>query len=170
MNEGPFLNITAPRELLARLDDYRFATRKPSRAAAARELLDRALRTFFEASPAERVGPRDPTTSSSRPAGARPWDSCQFARSRPVSAGSRGFGPGETPHPATGEEGASRHRRRRLDLESGPRPRGYDKSEGAEELYRIWVGRDWRGPYSIQSDRNGVAIEAVRKDKRTYRV
>ena len=37
MSGGPFLNIKAPKELLARLDDYRFATRKPSRAAAARE-------------------------------------------------------------------------------------------------------------------------------------
>ena len=60
MRTGPFLNIKAPKELLARLDDYRFATRKPSRAAAARELLDRALTTFFEASRAERVRPEDP--------------------------------------------------------------------------------------------------------------
>ena len=60
MSTGPFLNIKAPKELLARLDDYRFATRKPSRAAAARELLDRALKTFFEASRAERVRPEDP--------------------------------------------------------------------------------------------------------------
>jgi hypothetical protein len=60
MTTGPFLNIKAPKELLARLDDYRFATRKPSRAAAARELLDRALATFFEASRAERVRPGDP--------------------------------------------------------------------------------------------------------------
>ncbi len=37
MGEGPFLNIKAPKELLERLDDYRFATRKPSRAEAARE-------------------------------------------------------------------------------------------------------------------------------------
>jgi hypothetical protein len=41
MSGGLFLNIKAPKELLERLDDYRFATRKPSRAAAARELLDR---------------------------------------------------------------------------------------------------------------------------------
>lgn len=61
MSRGPFLNIKAPKELLDRLDDYRFATRKPSRAEAARELLDRALKTFFEASRAEpgRPGGRD---------------------------------------------------------------------------------------------------------------
>ena len=35
MAAGPFLNIKAPKDLLDRLDDYRFATRKPSRAAAA---------------------------------------------------------------------------------------------------------------------------------------
>jgi hypothetical protein len=60
MGEGPFLNIKAPKELMDRLDDYRFATRKPSRAAAARELLDRALKAFFEASRAETVRPDDP--------------------------------------------------------------------------------------------------------------
>ena len=60
MSEGPFLNIKAPKELLDRLDDYRFATRKPSRAEAARELLDRALKTFFEASRAEPVRRGDP--------------------------------------------------------------------------------------------------------------
>ena len=42
MSGGPFLNIKAPKELLDRLDDYRFAARKPSRAEAARELLDTA--------------------------------------------------------------------------------------------------------------------------------
>ncbi len=60
MSGGPFLNIKAPKTLLDRLDDYRFATRKPSRAEAARELLDRALKTFFEASRAEPVRPGDP--------------------------------------------------------------------------------------------------------------
>jgi len=60
MSGGPFLNIKASKELIGRLDDYRFATRKPSRAEAARELLDRALKIFFEASPAEPVRPGDP--------------------------------------------------------------------------------------------------------------
>lgn len=60
MGAGPFLNIKAPKELLERLDDYRFATRKPSRAEAARELLDQALKTFFEASRAEPVKRGDP--------------------------------------------------------------------------------------------------------------
>ena len=60
MGGGPFLNIKAPKELLNRLDDYRFATRRPSRAEAARELLDRALKAFFEASRVEPVRPGDP--------------------------------------------------------------------------------------------------------------
>jgi hypothetical protein len=60
MSGGPFLNIKAPKELLERLDDYRFAHRKPSRAEAARELLDRALKAFFEVSPPERVREGDP--------------------------------------------------------------------------------------------------------------
>jgi hypothetical protein len=60
MSEGPFLNIKAPKELLERLDDYRFAHRKPSRAEAARELLDRALKAFFEVSAPERVREGEP--------------------------------------------------------------------------------------------------------------
>ena len=36
MSGGPFLNIKAPKDLLDRLDDYRFATRKPSRAEPVR--------------------------------------------------------------------------------------------------------------------------------------
>ena len=57
-----------------------------------------------------------------------------------------------------------------LDLEANPRPRGYDKVEGQEEIYRIWVGRDWRVLYSINRDRDELIIEAVRKkDERTYR-
>lgn len=58
-----------------------------------------------------------------------------------------------------------------LDLEANPRPRGYDRVEGQEEIYRIWVGRDWRVLYSIDPERNEVIIEAVRKkDKGTYRL
>ena len=57
-----------------------------------------------------------------------------------------------------------------LDLEVNPRPRGYDKVEGQEEIYRIWVGRDWRVLYSINAERNELVIEAVRKkDEGTYR-
>lgn len=58
-----------------------------------------------------------------------------------------------------------------LDLEANPRPRGYAKVEGQEEIYRIWVGRDWRVPYSINADRNELIVEAVRKkDEGTYRL
>ena len=49
------------------------------------------------------------------------------------------------------------------DLEANPRPRGYDTVEGQEEIYRIWVGRDWRVLYSIDGERNELVIEAVRK-------
>ncbi len=58
-----------------------------------------------------------------------------------------------------------------LDLETNPRPRGYDKVEGREEVHRIWVGRDWRLLYSINAARDEVVIEAVRrKDEGTYRL
>ena len=57
-----------------------------------------------------------------------------------------------------------------LELEANPRPRGYDKVEGQEEVYRIWVGRDWRVLYTIDASRNELIIEAVRrKDEKTYR-
>jgi len=57
-----------------------------------------------------------------------------------------------------------------LDLEANPRPRGYDKVEGQEDIYRIWVGRDWRILYSIDAEHNQVIIEGVRrKSKGTYR-
>jgi mRNA-degrading endonuclease RelE of RelBE toxin-antitoxin system len=57
-----------------------------------------------------------------------------------------------------------------LDLEANPRSRGYEKVEGQEETYRIWVGRDWRVLYSIDADRGDLIIEAVRrKDEGTYR-
>jgi mRNA-degrading endonuclease RelE of RelBE toxin-antitoxin system len=57
-----------------------------------------------------------------------------------------------------------------LEFEANPRPRGYDKVEGQPEVYRIWVGRDWRVLYSIAADREEVIIEAVRKkDEKTYR-
>jgi mRNA-degrading endonuclease RelE of RelBE toxin-antitoxin system len=57
-----------------------------------------------------------------------------------------------------------------LDLEANPRPRGYDKVEGQDEVYRIWVGRDWRVLYSIDADRGDLVVETVRrKDVTTYR-
>ena len=57
-----------------------------------------------------------------------------------------------------------------LDLEANPRPRGHDKVEGRDEVYRVWIGRDRRILYSISSAQNELIIEAVRrKDERTYR-
>jgi hypothetical protein len=77
MSGGPFLNIKASKDLLDRLDDDRFATRKPSRAEAARELLDRALRAYFDVSRAEPVRRGDPDytlvrTRRRQPAGPLP--------------------------------------------------------------------------------------------------
>jgi len=60
MSGGHVLNIKAPKELLERLDDYRFAHRKRSRSEAALELLDRALKAFFEVPAPETVRPGDP--------------------------------------------------------------------------------------------------------------
>jgi mRNA-degrading endonuclease RelE of RelBE toxin-antitoxin system len=58
-----------------------------------------------------------------------------------------------------------------LDLETNPRPRRYARVEGQEQIYRIWVGRDWRVLYSIDRDRNELIIEAVRKkEEGTYRL
>jgi len=45
MSRGPFLNITVPKDLMARLGDYRSATWKPARAEAARELGARGRRS-----------------------------------------------------------------------------------------------------------------------------
>jgi mRNA-degrading endonuclease RelE of RelBE toxin-antitoxin system len=57
-----------------------------------------------------------------------------------------------------------------LDLGENPRPRGYDKVEGAGGIYRVWVGRDWRLLYSIDQSRSELVIEAVRKKgESTYR-
>jgi mRNA-degrading endonuclease RelE of RelBE toxin-antitoxin system len=57
-----------------------------------------------------------------------------------------------------------------LDLEASPRPRGFDEVEGQSGVYRIWVRRDWRVLYSIDSTRGELVIEAVRrKDETTYR-
>ena len=57
-----------------------------------------------------------------------------------------------------------------LELEVNPRPRGHDKVEGQEEIYRFWVGRDWGVLYSINAARDELIIEAVRKkDEGTYR-
>jgi len=57
-----------------------------------------------------------------------------------------------------------------LDLEANPKPRGYDRVEGQEEVFRIWVGRDWRVLYTIDASRNELIVEAVRKkDEKTYR-
>ena len=46
-----------------------------------------------------------------------------------------------------------------LDLGENPRPRGYDKVEGSEGIYRVWVGRDWRLLYSINVDGNELIID-----------
>ncbi len=49
-----------------------------------------------------------------------------------------------------------------LDLEATPRPRGYDRVEGRDEVHRIWVGRDWRVLYSLDPERDAVIIGVLR--------
>lgn len=44
MSEKTFLNIAVPKDLIERIDDYRFENRFPSRAEAARFLLEYALK------------------------------------------------------------------------------------------------------------------------------
>jgi mRNA-degrading endonuclease RelE of RelBE toxin-antitoxin system len=57
-----------------------------------------------------------------------------------------------------------------LDLEGNPRPRGYDRVEGRPEVDRIWIRRDWRVLYSIDSAHGELVVEAVkRKGETTYR-
>ena len=56
-----------------------------------------------------------------------------------------------------------------LDLGENPRPRGYDKLEGSEGIYRVWVGRDWRVLYSIHPDRNELTVEAVNVAMMSFR-
>jgi hypothetical protein len=57
-----------------------------------------------------------------------------------------------------------------LDMQANPRPRGSDKMEGREEIYRTWVGRNWPVLYSIDARGAEVVVEAVRrKDEGTYR-
>ena len=51
-----------------------------------------------------------------------------------------------------------------LDLAATPRPRGYDRVEGEDEIYRIWIGRDWRVLYSIDTARRELLVEAVRRN------
>jgi hypothetical protein len=94
MSGGPFLNIKASRTLMERLDDYRYATRKPSRAEAARELLDWALKAFFEASRAELVRRGDPDYALARARRRQPTEAlpireieARLARLKRVRAG-----------------------------------------------------------------------------------
>ena len=57
-----------------------------------------------------------------------------------------------------------------LDLEASPWPRGYDKVEGQDEIYRMWVGRNGRVLYTIDAGRGELIIEAVRRrDEGNYR-
>lgn len=51
---SPLLHFVAPPELVRRLDDFRFARRFPSRAAAVKALLDYALRANPDLKPDER--------------------------------------------------------------------------------------------------------------------
>jgi mRNA-degrading endonuclease RelE of RelBE toxin-antitoxin system len=57
-----------------------------------------------------------------------------------------------------------------LDLGENPRPRGYDKVEGRPGLFRVWIDRDHRLLYEIDSVEERVRVIAVGiKSKQTYK-
>ncbi len=57
-----------------------------------------------------------------------------------------------------------------LDLAEDPRPRGYDKVEGRAGVFRVWIDRDYRVLYEIESAENKLRIIGVGiKGKQTYR-
>jgi mRNA-degrading endonuclease RelE of RelBE toxin-antitoxin system len=57
-----------------------------------------------------------------------------------------------------------------LDLQTNPRPRGYDIVAGKVDQLRVWAGRDHRVLYELDEANQTVTIIAVRKkDEATYR-
>lgn len=54
------INLSIPKALLARVDDYRYANKHPTRAEAMRQLLEQALRTTPNAPPEEKPRPENP--------------------------------------------------------------------------------------------------------------
>ncbi len=48
-----------------------------------------------------------------------------------------------------------------LDLGDHPRPRGYDKVEGREGVFRVWIDRDYRVLYEIATEEEKIRIIGV---------
>src|SRR5258708_33218557 len=91
MNRAERLQIILTAEELAALDDWRFAHRMPTRAAAIRELMKRGMAVHLEGDGASRVGRRSPDVRlvERRPIGARAYGAGLRVRDR--------FGPGVAP-------------------------------------------------------------------------
>ncbi len=57
-----------------------------------------------------------------------------------------------------------------LDLGDTPRPRGYDKVEGREGVFRVWIDRDYRILYEIDQKEEKIRIIGVGiKSKHLYK-
>jgi mRNA-degrading endonuclease RelE of RelBE toxin-antitoxin system len=57
-----------------------------------------------------------------------------------------------------------------LDLGENPRPRGYDKVEGRAGMFRVWIDRNYRVLYEIDTVEEKVRVLAVGiKSKHTYK-
>ena len=91
------------------------------------------------------------------------------------------FAPVESPAYSVQIIGAARREMRRIDhsqqeriraairaLETEPRPHGYRKMTGSEDLYRIRVG-DYRVIYQIQEEQLVILIVRIRHRREAYR-
>ena len=57
-----------------------------------------------------------------------------------------------------------------LDLAENPRPRGYDKVEGRPGVFRVWIDRDYRILYEIDTPEDKLRIIGVGiKSKQLYK-
>ncbi len=57
-----------------------------------------------------------------------------------------------------------------LDLGEAPRPRGYDKVEGRPGVYRVWIDRDYRILYELDTTAGKLRVIGVGiKSKHTYK-
>ena len=57
-----------------------------------------------------------------------------------------------------------------LDLGENPRPRGYDKVEGRPGVFRVWIDRDYRVLYELDTTEDKLRIIGVGiKSKHTYK-
>ena len=57
-----------------------------------------------------------------------------------------------------------------LDLGENPRPRGYDKVEGRPGVFRVWIDRDYRVLYEMDTQEGKLRVIGVGiKSKQTYK-